>query len=234
MTIGVFDSRIGGLTVLRELIKKYPNKYIYFGDCKNAPYGDKSINELKALTNKSINFLLSKKVDMIIIACGTISSNLYEYIKNKYNITIIDILTPTVRYIKENNINNLALLATSKTIESGYFQSNIKNIKTLKCPKLVPMIENSIIDENIIKEYVQKVDGYNVIMGCTHFPIIEKIFKKYSTSSFINMGKCLTNYLNVNKGKLDITIYLSKVNDSISNSINSIIDEKKKVVCIDA
>ena len=76
MKIGVFDSGIGGLTVLKRLIDKYPNnEYIYYGDTKNIPYGDKSIEELKVLASNIVEFLISKNVDMIVIACGTVSSN---------------------------------------------------------------------------------------------------------------------------------------------------------------
>ena len=82
MKIGVFDSGIGGLTVLKRLIDKYPNnEYIYYGDTKNIPYGDKSIEELKVLASNIVEFLISKNVDMIVIACGTVSSNLSDYLK---------------------------------------------------------------------------------------------------------------------------------------------------------
>ena len=84
MRIGVFDSGIGGLTVLKTLIKKYPNnEYIYYGDTKNLPYGNKSIEELKELSSNIIEFLLKKEVDIIVIACGTISSNLSRNIPSK-------------------------------------------------------------------------------------------------------------------------------------------------------
>ena len=87
MKIGMFDSGVGGLTVLNNLVKKYPNnEYIYFGDIKNNPYGNKTIEELEKLSSNIIEFLISKKVDMIVIACGTVSSNLGSILKNKYDI----------------------------------------------------------------------------------------------------------------------------------------------------
>ena len=100
MRIGVFDSGIGGINVLKELIKKYPNnEYIFYGGTLNLPYGSKTIDELKLLASNIIDFLMSKDVDMIIIACGTISSNCYDYLCNKYDIPIYDIVYPTIRYI---------------------------------------------------------------------------------------------------------------------------------------
>ena len=97
MRIGVFDSGIGGLTVLKTLINKYPcHEYIYCGDTKNIPYGEKSIDELKQLSSNIINFLISKNVNIIIIACGTVSSNIYSYLKDKYSVPIYDIISPTI------------------------------------------------------------------------------------------------------------------------------------------
>ena len=85
MKVGIFDSGIGGLTVLKTLIYKYPNnEYIYYGDTINLPYGNKTIEELQQLSSKDIEFLLNKQVDIIIIACGTVSSNCINYLKNKY------------------------------------------------------------------------------------------------------------------------------------------------------
>lgn len=237
MRIGVFDSGIGGLTVLREVIQAYPNnEYIYYGDSANIPYGIKSKDELRILTDKIIKFLISKKVDLIIIACGTISSNLYSEIKDKYNIPIVDILMPTINYALKNNLKNIGVMATPMTIKSGFFQDNLENIKVVSCPKFVPLIEKGITKggeiEEIVKEYLFSLkDCDNIILGCTHYPVLTPILQKYSASSFINMGKCLLDTLNVNdNGVLDIEIYFSKVNENIINNTNNIIKNDKKII----
>ena len=106
MRVGVFDSGVGGLTVLNKLVSKYPkNDYIYFGDTINIPYGEKDIDTLFNLSSKIIEYLISKKVELIVIACGTVSSNCYEKLKSTYNIPIIDIISPTINYVKENNLD---------------------------------------------------------------------------------------------------------------------------------
>ena len=85
MKVGLFDSGVGGLSVLKRLMEKYPNnEYIYFGDTKNLPYGSKSIEELKILAKNNIEFLLKFNVDIIVIACGTVSSNCLDYLKDNY------------------------------------------------------------------------------------------------------------------------------------------------------
>ena len=102
MKIGIFDSGIGGLTVLKKIIKKHPNcEYIYYGDIANMPFGDKNVDELKVISNRIIEFLMSKDVDIIVIACGTISSNLSDYLKRKYSIPIYDVISVTINYRKE-------------------------------------------------------------------------------------------------------------------------------------
>ena len=100
MRVGLCDSGLGGLTVLKELRKKYPkNDYIYIGDNKNIPYGNKSLDELINLGQNLIDFLEKKNVDLIIIACGTLSSNVIPFLKT--NTKIIDVVRPTIKYINE-------------------------------------------------------------------------------------------------------------------------------------
>ena len=102
MKIGMFDSGLGGLTVLKEFIKKYPNNtYIYYGDTKNLPYGTKSKQELIKLVTKIISFFEKKQIDIIIVACGTISSTCLDEIKKMTNIPVYDIISPTIEYLNE-------------------------------------------------------------------------------------------------------------------------------------
>jgi glutamate racemase len=136
MRVGVFDSGIGGLTVLKNLYKHYPNnEYIYYGDTLNLPYGSKTKEELEKLASQDVEFLLDKKVDIIVIACGTVSSNCLDYLKKKYNIPIYDIISPTINYLNNSNYSNIGVIATERTIDSNIFKYNIKKevyqIKTL-------------------------------------------------------------------------------------------------------
>src|SRR5574344_1025860 len=97
MRVGIFDSGLGGLTILKKLIDEKPNnEYIYYGDTMNLPYGNKSMEELLSISDSIIKFLINEKVDIILIACGTISSSIYDNIKDNYNIKIVDIIIPIV------------------------------------------------------------------------------------------------------------------------------------------
>ena len=230
MRIGVFDSGIGGLTVLKELVNKYPNNnYYYFGDNKNMPYGSKTKKELEHLSDNIIKFLLNKNVDIIVIACGTISSNVYECLKNKYKIPIYDIISPTINYINNNNYKKIGLMATKMTVESKIFEKQINNeVVSIACPLFVPIIENNMnnIDE-AIKEYTKYIpnDIDALILGCTHYPILEDKIKTYfKNADMINMGKILADSINIKNGiEKNVRLYFSKIDHNLINNIEKIL-----------
>lgn len=238
MKIGVFDSGIGGLNVLKELISVYPNNhYIYYGDTKNVPYGNKSKEELMNLSCNIIKFFEQKKVDLIIIACGTVSSNCYKELLKETKIKIIDIITPTINYINNANFKNIGLIGTTKTIESNIFQNNInsKSIFVKDTPLFVPIIENNDIleeEKNIINElsfFYNKIDC--LILGCTHYPLLSKVISKYLNVPLIDMGKCLVNEIELNNSDSSkIELYFSFLNDKIVFNINKIIVTDKEII----
>ena len=234
MRIGVFDSGIGGINVLKELVKKYPNnEYIFYGDTLNLPYGSKTIDELKTFASNIINYLISREVDIIIIACGTISSNCYDYLRNKYNnIPIYDIVSPTIRYIKESPYNSIGVIATERTIESKIFEQSDK-VKQVKATKnFVKIIEDGIIEDNEIVEIKRELSSFknnidSLVLGCTHYPFISDIIKEYLNIPLIDMGVCLTNELNLsNDGNKKINLYFSDVNETLIHNIKLIISDE--------
>ncbi|MBQ4634196.1 MAG: glutamate racemase [Bacilli bacterium] len=230
MRIGVFDSGLGGLTVLKSLSSKYPNnEYIYFGDTLNMPYGNKTREKLYELSSKIVEFLIKQKVDLIVIACGTISSNNYQELKKNYNIPIYDILTPTINYLKNNNLNNIGVIATEMTIKSGIFDT-IENIVQIACPKFVPLIEkdkiNTLEMEEAIKEYLTKDKIDNLVLGCTHYPLIgDKINEVLKRDiNFINMGDILTQNIKVNDSQYKLNFYFSKLNSNVLKKLAEMFD----------
>ena len=121
--IGIFDSGVGGMTVLRQIKKHLPNEdLIYLGDTKNFPYGDKSKETIIKLSTKCIEFLISQDVKMVIIACGTATSQAIEKVKKIYRLPIEGIINPTVQDIKRNAIKEnlyIGVIATEGTIRSN-------------------------------------------------------------------------------------------------------------------
>lgn len=227
MRIGLFDSGVGGLTVLKTLQKKYPhNEYIYYGDTLNIPYGDKSKEELLNLAKNNVAFLLRKKVDMIIVACGTVSSNCLDIIKKENTIPIYSILEPTIDYLNKSNYENILVIATHATINSHIFKNNVKkNIYELETPKLVPIIEsgdytdlNKIL-HSYLDDYKNKIDA--LVLGCTHYPIIKEKIKKIINANLLDMS----DYININNGnKSNLELYFSKIDDKITNNTKKILN----------
>ena len=229
--IGLFDSGVGGLSVLKELMTTLPNEeFIYLGDIKNFPYGNKSSDIIIELTKRNIEFLISKNVKMIIIACGTATSQALDAVKDQYNIPIIGIINPTIDYLRTRHKDNevIGIIATNGTIKSGVWEKRIiedlKNVKVInkKAPLLAIMAEegwtNNKVAEYTIKEYMK--DLYNVdklVLGCTHYPIFEELIKKELPDNveIINTGKTVS--IHVNKFLKDNN--LSNINQNASFKI---------------
>ena len=202
--IGMFDSGCGGLTVLKQYTTLMPNEdFIYYGDTAHLPYGDKSPQKIIEYCDDIVRFLISKKVKMIIIACGTASATAYEYLKNKYDIEIKNIIIPTAQAITDKNVG---VIATQATIKSNAWAKAIHsfspdtNITSVACPLFVPIIENVLIENEgtpyFIKEYINKLKISNnkissIVLGCTHYPLLkEKIQKEVGENiELIDIGE---------------------------------------------
>lgn len=229
MRIGMFDSGIGGLTVLKSFLKYHPdNEYIYYGDILNMPYGDKTKKELLELSTKIISFLESKNVDIIVIACGTVSSNLYDELKNISKVPIYSIISEVSDYIKEKDYNNLLVMATSATINTHIFKNMANNIITeIACPKLVPLIEtnNDKEIEIALDEYLTTKDYDGIILGCTHYPIIkDKIKEKLNNSTeIIELGEILARKIKTKDSYKSIEVYFSKEIPMLKDNVNKIL-----------
>ena len=164
--IGIFDSGVGGITILKEIQKRLPNEnYIYLGDTKNFPYGEKNREEIIKFAIQNVEYLIKKNVKIIVIACGTATSQAIDILQQKFEIPIIGIIKPTVEYIKEKEYKEVGVIATEGTIRSGEWErqlrKNISNINVINkaCPMLATIAEEGratgIEGRNAIKEYMK-------------------------------------------------------------------------------
>lgn len=193
--IGIFDSGVGGLTCVKELVKLMPNEnIIYLGDTKRVPYGVNTEEVLIEYTNDDVNFLQNRDVKLIVAACGTVSSNVPSSKIDKLSVPFIDVIEPTVNAaIKATKNKKIGIIATDATIRSQSFHKKITKIDNeiqilgFGCPKLVDLIQNGYIEEDnqiiieACKEYLSPIKEFGadtLILGCTHFPIISKIIQK--------------------------------------------------------
>ena len=211
--IGMFDSGVGGLTVYKEVKAKMPNeKIIYLGDTLNFPYGSKSKESIIELSRKCIDFLISQNVKMIIIACGTATSQALEEMKKEYEIPIIGIIEPTVSYIKEKNFRDVGVIATRGTIRSNSWEKELRkkieniHVYNQECPLLASVAEEGWTDNEIarlvVKEYLKGFEGKrldSLILGCTHYPLFENMIKQELPNiEIINTGKVIADYMEKN------------------------------------
>ena len=234
MRIGIFDSGIGGINVLSCLIEKYPNnEYIYFGDTINLPYGDKTKEELMILASRAIEFLLSKKVDIIIIACGTISSTCFKELRRKYSIPLYDILSPVIKYLNECSLKKIGVIATKRTVESNIFDIKNKKILMRQTPSFVPIIENNLIEEKkeeILKELEPFNDYDLLVLGCTHYPLLSNLIETKMHLNLLDMGKCLASTIKLdNNSSYSCELYFSLVSVNLIQNLNMILKKEYQI-----
>ena len=241
--IGIFDSGIGGLTVLNELQKILPHEnFIYYADTRHLPYGDKSKEEIISYSEYIVKYFIENDVKAIVIACGTASALAFETLKNDYDVPIFNVIDSTVNHL---NSNNIGIIATCASISSNVWDNKIleklpnANITKVACPKLVPLAESGLLDvteaEIALTEYLKIIKEKNVdtlILGCTHYPLFLPLIKKIlnENTNIINIGTSLAidfkDYLdsnNLNSTQKEI----GKVQYVVSGDENKFLESKK-------
>lgn len=187
--IGVFDSGLGGLAIVRQMRRTFPHEtVIYFGDLARLPYGTKSKEQILSFSIQNTLFLIKHKVKAVVIACNSSSSAAYLFLKKHFNLPIVDAVEPAVREaVRTTETGRIGVIATQATIESRAYEKGLKsaspNVKVFSaaCPLFVPLVEegwlNGSITSRIIEFYLaplkkKKID--TLILGCTHYPLLRE------------------------------------------------------------
>ncbi len=201
-SIGVFDSGIGGLTVVKEIMKLLPNENIvYFGDTARVPYGTKSPRTITHFAKQDAHFLISQGVKMIVVACNTASSNSLETLRKELDIPVIGVIEPGIKGAEKYSLNkNIGVIGTRATINSKSYQNKLEekgfNVSAKACPLLVPIAEEGWINhpatQMIVEEYLQDIKDNidTLILGCTHYPILYPVIENVLGESvhIVNSG----------------------------------------------
>lgn len=220
--IGIFDSGLGGLTCVKEVLRIMPSEdIIYFGDTGRVPYGTRGADTIVKYVRQDINFLKSFDIKYIIIACGTASSAALPNIQGEYDIEISGVLEPAARLaVKATKNNKIGVLGTSGTIKSGKYAEFIENVNPdakvfqQACPMFVPLVENGYIDsevtELIASEYLEpmkreKVD--TIILGCTHYPLLKPVISRImgDNVTLIDSGAAAADYAKLRLDELGLS-----------------------------
>lgn len=187
--IGVFDSGIGGLTVVKEIMNQIPGEsIIYFGDTARLPYGSKSKETIITYTRQIIRFLMGKGVKVIVIACNTASAFALETLEAEIDIPILGVVKPGAKVAANTTKNGkIGIIATEGTIHSRIYNNYIDNINPQvqvfgkPCPLLVPLVEEGLLDDPVTTEMVRRYTKEllekeidTMVLGCTHYPLLRK------------------------------------------------------------
>ena len=190
--IGIFDSGLGGLTVVKEVFKQLPeHQVVYFGDTARYPYGAKSKETIKKYAQENTEFLISKGAKVIVIACNTASAAATDYLKEKSNLPIFEVITTAVKEAKNLTKNRrIGVIGTRATINSGIYEKSLngKNKKfhiiAKACPLFVHLVEENWVKKpetkTIAKKYLQSLKVSNIdtlILGCTHYPLLKDVIQ---------------------------------------------------------
>jgi len=195
-SIGIFDSGIGGLTVLREIIKVLPyENTIYLGDTARVPYGTKSAQTVKRYALEDAQFLISQGIKLLVIACNTASAICTSFLRENLNLPIVEVIGPGAKKAAASTkLGRVGVIGTEATIKSGAYTSQIKNINpdievfSKACTLFVPLIEETWNDEEdasflhelktlAVRRYLKRLKEKGIdtlILGCTHYPLLKE------------------------------------------------------------
>lgn len=191
--IGVFDSGVGGLTVVKELSRLLPNeKIIYFGDTGRVPYGNKSKETIVHYSLQVAYFLMKKKIKMLVVACNTASSVSLPTLKRHFHIPVLGVIEPGARSaIEATGTKNIGVIGTLGTVKSGAYKKALKKINSSvkvyqnACPLFVHLAEDGWNKNKIARlisdEYLKPFKGKGIdtlILGCTHYPILKDVIQQ--------------------------------------------------------
>ena len=193
--VGIFDSGLGGLCAVRELRRLLPEEdIVYFGDVARIPYGTRSRETVCRYAAQDAAFLVSKNVDAILVACGTVSSNALTELQAENDLPILGVVEPACRRaVKLTKNCRVGMIATAASVRSGAYAETIRRLDSSveviskACPLFVPLVENGrnqpgdIVVETVAREYLEplKKAGIDVlILGCTHYPLLTDVIAK--------------------------------------------------------
>lgn len=257
--IGIFDSGIGGLTIVKNIKKLIPNEQIiYFGDIKYMPYGNKSKYFIEDRTKSIINFFIKKNCKSIIIACNSITSNTFYIIKNiiPNNIKIFNVIDPIIDKKLYNNYKKIGIIATSVTVKSNIYRKKLQKIipnleiVQIATPLLALIIEKGIYKNNkilnkILNFYLKNNKLENIdalILACTHYHIIDNEIKKFFNHKIylLDITNIIAykiykhlkyfNFLSKKKSKKIDIFYASILTKNFIDNVKFFCGEKNKIM----
>lgn len=189
--IGVFDSGVGGLTVLAELHRRLPNEStVYLGDNARAPYGPRPADEVRAFTLEAVEWLLAQDVKLLVLACNTATAQALDAVRARADVPVVGVVRPgAVAAAAATRSRQVGVIATAGTVASGAYRAAIIEadpaigVTQVACPELVPMVEAGMVEgrraESVVRAYLEPLMAGQpaidtLLLGCTHYPLLRE------------------------------------------------------------
>ncbi|MBP7211270.1 glutamate racemase [bacterium] len=208
--IAFFDSGVGGVTVYQKVKKILANEnFMYYGDTKHLPYGEKTKAQLLDYAKVVFDFFAEREVKALVMACNTTSSVVYDEMKDKYDFKVYPIIQSAAKIIASQNIERIGVFATEATVKSGAYERELKkynkNLKvfSMYCPEWVKIVEENSKEKpeniSIIKFYLDEMLKNNpekIVLGCTHYPYLTEVLSKFAPKTmFIDPAVYFADYI---------------------------------------
>jgi glutamate racemase len=194
LPIGVFDSGVGGLTVVRSLMRQLPReRVVYFGDTARVPYGIKGEDTIRRYATQIVRFLMAQDIKLLIVACNTMAAVALDKIAEEAgNVPVIDVITAGAEHAASRNDGRpIGVIGTTATIRSGAYERAIRRlrpdaaVRSAACPLLVPLVEEGWLEHQVTTLVAQEylggllADGIgSLVLGCTHYPLLKPLLRR--------------------------------------------------------
>jgi glutamate racemase len=252
--IGFFDSGVGGITVLKRALELLPNEnFIYVGDEARMPYGEKTAEEVIKYSLQIANFLVNNhNIKVLVVACNTATSVALPILQKQLNIPVIGVVDSSVSYFENKNISKIGVIATNGTVKSNAYPKALLKVTNAEVvqkgePQFVQIAENGLSNTKETQEFVNnelrdwvalnKIE--TLILGCTHFPILETAIKNaIPNTEILDPGECEVNDLIsilknkdlfANKANRTIEIYTTDHLEKFQKIVDSMVEEKYEI-----
>jgi len=245
LRVGIFDSGVGGLTVLRAIRNRFSRiDLIYLGDTARVPYGNKSKETVIRYSLECAEFLMSKGIDVLVVACNTASSQALDVLREKLDVPVLGVVEPGVKRALEVTRGKVGVIGTRSTIRSEAYQKLLRKagveVFSKACPLLVPLVEEGLLDgeitRGVVRMYLEELKEQGIdtlILGCTHYPLLKGPIQDFLPSvTIVDSSDTVAAELEPlvhNEGSARTELYFTDKSQNLEDLVKTILGELREV-----
>ncbi|MFN7064557.1 MAG: glutamate racemase [Aquificaceae bacterium] len=245
MKIGVFDSGVGGLTVLKAIRDRYREvDFVYLGDTARVPYGNKSAQRVISYSLECAEFLMGESIDLLVVACNSASSYALEALRESLSMPVFGVIGPGVNRALEVTKGKVGVIGTRATVSSGVYKRFLQEagveVYQRACPLFVPLVEEGMVEGKIadalVEHYLRDLKELGVdtlILACTHYPLLKPLIERYMGDGIKVVDSATATALEIEpfvrrEGLSSLELYFTDISPNLENLIELILGEVKK------